>query len=357
MTTGVRCGPVVAASSRLPAADPSRREPLLTSTVTAPLGGRDRTYDACRRPWKKEQMDVSGRVHTLGSSSIANLAVFSVFLVVSGLSALETPSVATAWQGSDLRIVVLEGEDNVNIIGQGTAVPTVVEVRDRNDLPVSGASVLFLLGEGGTATLKRRAVAGGGDDERAGAGCRGGEPAGERGSTAPGQRGVSGTDGDGGHCADERGHGNRDRRSGRWRGRNRGRGRWNRGWRGRRDGSGGRRRCGRRAGDRRRCRHRRGERGSGGGRCDGGARRGPRTFGGGVADFAERARDGRADGVPLRRQRLVGSERRTSLTYSWDFGDGGRGSGVTATHIYAAAGTCEVTLTVNDGSAEATSKR
>ena len=31
--------------------------------------------------------------------------------------------------------------------------PTVVEVRDRNDLPVSGASVLFLLGEGGTATL------------------------------------------------------------------------------------------------------------------------------------------------------------------------------------------------------------
>ena len=31
--------------------------------------------------------------------------------------------------------------------------PTVVEVRDRNDLPVSGASVVFLLGEGGTATL------------------------------------------------------------------------------------------------------------------------------------------------------------------------------------------------------------
>ena len=56
-------------------------------------------------------------------------------------------------QAPALRIVVLEGEDSVNIIERGTAVPTLVEVRDRNDLPVSGASVLFLLGEGGTATL------------------------------------------------------------------------------------------------------------------------------------------------------------------------------------------------------------
>ena len=58
-----------------------------------------------------------------------------------------------AVQPEGLRIVVIEGEDSVNIIGQGTAVATVVEVRDRNDLPVSGASVVFLLGEGGTATL------------------------------------------------------------------------------------------------------------------------------------------------------------------------------------------------------------
>ena len=60
---------------------------------------------------------------------------------------------SAAGQDADLRIVVLEGEDSVNIIAQGTAVPALVEVRDRNDLPVSGASVLFLLGEGGTATL------------------------------------------------------------------------------------------------------------------------------------------------------------------------------------------------------------
>ena len=68
---------------------------------------------------------------------------------------LSTPlhAASAAAQNPGLRIVVLEGEDSVNIIEQGTAVPTLVEVRDRNDLPVAGASVLFLLGEGGTATL------------------------------------------------------------------------------------------------------------------------------------------------------------------------------------------------------------
>ena len=58
-----------------------------------------------------------------------------------------------AVEASGLRIVVLEGEERVNIIGQGTAVPAVVEVRDRNDLPVSGATVLFVLREGSTAML------------------------------------------------------------------------------------------------------------------------------------------------------------------------------------------------------------
>ena len=42
-----------------------------------------------------------------------------------------------------------------------------------------------------------------------------------------------------------------------------------------------------------------------------------------------------------------------SLTYSWDFGDGSRGSGVTSTHVYDAAGMYAVTLTVSDGNHEA----
>lgn len=44
-----------------------------------------------------------------------------------------------------LKIVVIEGEDAVNIIQQKTAVAPVIEVRDRNNLPVSGATVTFAI--------------------------------------------------------------------------------------------------------------------------------------------------------------------------------------------------------------------
>jgi hypothetical protein len=60
----------------------------------------------------------------------------------------------TANQTDGLKIVVIEGEDSVNIIDQKTAVPSIVEVRDRNDLPVAGAAVTFLIQGGGkTAVL------------------------------------------------------------------------------------------------------------------------------------------------------------------------------------------------------------
>ena len=50
-----------------------------------------------------------------------------------------------------LKIVVIDGEDGVNIVRKGTAVAPVVEVRDRNNLPVAGALVTFLgLPEGAT---------------------------------------------------------------------------------------------------------------------------------------------------------------------------------------------------------------
>lgn len=42
-----------------------------------------------------------------------------------------------------LHIVVVQGEDAVNIVKRKTAVQPVVEVRDKNNLPVGGASVTF----------------------------------------------------------------------------------------------------------------------------------------------------------------------------------------------------------------------
>jgi len=58
-----------------------------------------------------------------------------------------------------LRIVVIQGEDAVNIVQQRTAVGPIIEVRDRNDLPVAGATVSFTIGSktaafaGGSQTL------------------------------------------------------------------------------------------------------------------------------------------------------------------------------------------------------------
>lgn len=63
-----------------------------------------------------------------------------------------------------LKIVVLEGENAVNIIQQKTAVRALVEVRDRNNLPVSGATVTFAVaGQGGvigasTVTVTTNAI-------------------------------------------------------------------------------------------------------------------------------------------------------------------------------------------------------
>lgn len=55
--------------------------------------------------------------------------------------------IATGQSGA-LHIVVIEGEDAVNIVQQKTAVAPVVEVRDRNDQPVAGAIVRFAINQG-----------------------------------------------------------------------------------------------------------------------------------------------------------------------------------------------------------------
>ena len=49
-----------------------------------------------------------------------------------------------------LRVIVIAGDDAVNIIQQKTAVTPIVEVRDRNDVPVVGATVTFAI-QGGKA--------------------------------------------------------------------------------------------------------------------------------------------------------------------------------------------------------------
>lgn len=76
--------------------------------------------------------------------------------VLAGLLVLMAASLAA--QSPALRIVVIEGEDAVNIIQQKTAVAPLVEVRDRNNLPVSGVAVTFTIGGqgatfGGASTL------------------------------------------------------------------------------------------------------------------------------------------------------------------------------------------------------------
>ena len=59
-------------------------------------------------------------------------------------------------QAATLRIVVIAGEDAVNIVQQKTAVAPIVEVRDRNDQPVAGAVVTFTI-RGRAATFARGA--------------------------------------------------------------------------------------------------------------------------------------------------------------------------------------------------------
>lgn len=63
-----------------------------------------------------------------------------------GLIVAQQAAVAQAATASDeLKIVVVAGEDAVNIVKKKTAVQPVVEVRDTNNLPVAGATVTFTL--------------------------------------------------------------------------------------------------------------------------------------------------------------------------------------------------------------------
>lgn len=58
-----------------------------------------------------------------------------------------------AAQAPGLQIRVLAGEDAINVIQQKTAVAPLIEVRDRNDVPVAGVAVTFSIQGGGAATF------------------------------------------------------------------------------------------------------------------------------------------------------------------------------------------------------------
>jgi hypothetical protein len=111
---------------------------------------------------------------TLGFAGSARLSFgLAVLLTVPAVHArLVGRQTERAAQSPTLKILVIEGEDAVNIVQQKTAVAPVVEVRDRNDQPVSGAVVTFAIRSGrasfsGARTLMvttnaaGRAVAGG----------------------------------------------------------------------------------------------------------------------------------------------------------------------------------------------------
>src|SRR5262245_28391328 len=68
----------------------------------------------------------------------ATAALAALALLHPGVRA-QVPESAAA----GLKIVILAGDDAVNVVSQRTAVPPIVEVRDRNDHPVAGAVVVF----------------------------------------------------------------------------------------------------------------------------------------------------------------------------------------------------------------------
>jgi hypothetical protein len=78
---------------------------------------------------------------------VTHLARFAC-LIAAPLVALTMSTGAFAQPRPRLQIVVIEGEDAVNVIQQKTAVAPVVEVRDANGQPVAGAVVKFAVTRG-----------------------------------------------------------------------------------------------------------------------------------------------------------------------------------------------------------------
>jgi hypothetical protein len=77
-----------------------------------------------------------------------SIGLGALLVVIAAIVSAQQPQ-RPAEASKGLRIVVLEGEDAVNIVQQKTAVRPMVEVRDSNNLPVAGASVQFTIARTG----------------------------------------------------------------------------------------------------------------------------------------------------------------------------------------------------------------
>jgi hypothetical protein len=77
-----------------------------------------------------------------------SIGLGALLVVITAIVSAQQPQ-RPAEASKGLRIVVLEGEDAVNIVQQKTAVRPMVEVRDSNNLPVAGASVQFTIARTG----------------------------------------------------------------------------------------------------------------------------------------------------------------------------------------------------------------
>ena len=86
-------------------------------------------------------------------SRVCGLLLECVFLSIATVSTTPPQALLSRQPTSKplFTIAVIAGEDAVNIISQKTAVAPIVEVRDRNKLPIAGASVVFWISTGNAA--------------------------------------------------------------------------------------------------------------------------------------------------------------------------------------------------------------
>jgi hypothetical protein len=97
-----------------------------------------------------------GEMRMIGTSSILNVSIWALVVVgaLTGWQPFNQIVMAQNTSSDDLKIVIIAGDGFTNNIKKRTAREEIVEVRDRNNKPVSGALVVFTLpGSGPSGTF------------------------------------------------------------------------------------------------------------------------------------------------------------------------------------------------------------